>query len=555
MVHPKTFSASTTAATTAVASVRSSFDASLAPKSQPDSIEAAAATAKEMEQRLHEQMQLNLARQPSAGATSHDVRPISPIDTPTTLAGSLRHSLDGHGGKGGDIDEKKRGGVDLEKVVAALESGVVIRPGSKDSTDDDDDDEDVGPAPDGGFKAWLVVAGTFLMIMTNFGLLTSYGVFGTYYASHQLAHLPASTVSWIGSVQTFCVYAGSVVFGKLCDDFGPRWFLMVGSILTFASLLAVSWCEQFWQFVLVQGFLFGIGGSMLFLPSCTIVGQYFDRRRGLAMGIIIGAASFGGIVWPLVLSALFASPSLGFAWGTRISALLLGVMLALANAVMKPRLKPNRSSAKTTSVPWTSTYRVFANVDYAIFVAGIFFAWINFFVPYFQISSYAKLVGFDTDMASRCITIMNTASLVGRIASGPLADRYGRFNCLSIFGVLSSVSLLVLWPVPGLMDTRAGVMLLSVFYGLFSGGSIAIASACCAQLSTPRELGTRLGMLWTSAAPGLLIGPVVSTKLIDAMHSSYLGLAMWAGFMTLFGFALIVLARFRLAKWRWAAIV
>ncbi|KAN0063609.1 hypothetical protein ACQY0O_004057 [Thecaphora frezii] len=529
-----------TTTTTAVASPRDSYDADGTCKlDAPDAMQ-------EMEEKLRRQLELNLARRgaspcPVGGGEG------GAIDTPTTLAGSVRASL--------DSDDKKQ--IHLATSPERLEEALASLPSAGEG--------EPAPAPDGGFKAWLVVAGTFLMIMTNFGLLTSYGVFQTYYVANQLRHLAPSTVSWIGSIQTFCIFFGSFFFGKLCDDFGPRWILIVGSVMTFVSLLLVSFCYEFYQFVLAQGLLFGIGGSMLFLPSCAIVGQYFDKRRGLAMGIIIGAASFGGIVWPLVLSALFASPKLGFEWGTRISALLLAGLLALSNAVMKPRLKPNRSlssgsgaAAKGTqpaSLPWKSAYQVFANVDYTIFVIGIFFMWINFFVPYFQISSYAKMVGFDTNMASRCITIMNTASLFGRILSGPLADRWGRFNCLFIFGLLSSVSLLLLWPIPGLTDTRAGVMLLSVFYGLFSGGSIAIASACCAQLSTPRELGTRLGMLWTSAAPGLLIGPVVATKLVAAMHGSYLGLAMWAGLLSLFGVAFIGLARYRLAKGKWFIVV
>lgn len=94
------------------------------------------------------------------------------------------------------------------------------------------------------------------------------------------------------------------------------------------------------------------------------------------MGIIMGAASFGGIVWPLVLSALFSSPKLGFEWGTRISALLLAILLSLSNVMMKPRLKSNSQSG-SEAMPWTSFYQVFRNREYTIFVIGIFFMWIK----------------------------------------------------------------------------------------------------------------------------------------------------------------------------------
>lgn len=108
---------------------------------------------------------------------------------------------------------------------------------------------------------------------------------------------------------------------------------------------------------------------------------------------------------------------------------------------------------------------------------------------------------------------------------------------------------------PGLKGTKAGVVLLSIFYGIFSGGSIAIASACCAQLSPQRELGTRLGMLWTSAAPGLLIGPVIASTLLSRFDDDYLSLALWAGFTTFLGTCVILLLRFRQTRGRWAVVV
>ncbi len=65
------------------------------------------------------------------------------------------------------------------------------------------------------------------------------------------------------------------------------------------------------QFIIVQGVFFGLGGSMLFLPGCALVNQYFDKRKGTAMSVIIGAASFGGIIWPLILQSLFDQSKIG----------------------------------------------------------------------------------------------------------------------------------------------------------------------------------------------------------------------------------------------------
>ena len=65
--------------------------------------------------------------------------------------------------------------------------------------------------PEGGLKAYLTVLGASLSLACAFGQLNAFGTYQTWYASHQLQHLPASTISWIGSIQ-FWVFFFSVCF-------------------------------------------------------------------------------------------------------------------------------------------------------------------------------------------------------------------------------------------------------------------------------------------------------------------------------------------------------
>lgn len=65
--------------------------------------------------------------------------------------------------------------------------------------------------PEGGLKAYLTVLGAFMVLACTFGQLSAFGTYQAWYASHQLQHLPASTISWIGSLQ-FWVFFFSVRF-------------------------------------------------------------------------------------------------------------------------------------------------------------------------------------------------------------------------------------------------------------------------------------------------------------------------------------------------------
>ena len=60
--------------------------------------------------------------------------------------------------------------------------------------------------PEGGLKAYLTVLGAFVALACTFGQLTTFGTFQAWYASHQLRHMPASTISWIGSLQLWIFF-------------------------------------------------------------------------------------------------------------------------------------------------------------------------------------------------------------------------------------------------------------------------------------------------------------------------------------------------------------
>lgn len=66
--------------------------------------------------------------------------------------------------------------------------------------------------PDGGLKAWLVVAGGWCGLFCTFGLINCVGVFVEYYSEGPLAHYSVSTISWITSVEVFFMtFSGIVV--------------------------------------------------------------------------------------------------------------------------------------------------------------------------------------------------------------------------------------------------------------------------------------------------------------------------------------------------------
>ena len=117
---------------------------------------------------------------------------------------------------------------------------------SQDEQDFFEDDQ----FPDGGIKASLVVAGSLVGLMATFGLLNSVGAIQGYISTHQLADVPALTVSWIFSVFVCLSYLGGVFVGPFFDAKGSTLPLIGGLILMSGGLLATAQCKEVWQVIL-----------------------------------------------------------------------------------------------------------------------------------------------------------------------------------------------------------------------------------------------------------------------------------------------------------------
>ncbi|EGD98213.1 hypothetical protein TESG_05595 [Trichophyton tonsurans CBS 112818] len=186
----------------------------------------------------------------------------------------------------------------------------LARLGSRMSTDPDGN-----VYPEGGLEAYLVVFGCFLCLFGSFGLVNTIGTFQAYLSENQLKDYNQSTISWIFGVFSFPIFFGGLQIGPIFDAKGPKGLVLVGSTLVIGSLIALGFCTEYWQIMVVFGVVCAAGTSMVFTPAVANPGHYFFRLRGRATGLAATGGSVGGIVFPLVLDALFTK--IGFAWSTR----------------------------------------------------------------------------------------------------------------------------------------------------------------------------------------------------------------------------------------------
>jgi MFS family permease len=184
--------------------------------------------------------------------------------------------------------------------------------------------------------------GSFFIICGTFGLVSIVGIFSVYWQEHQLSEYSARDVGWIPAVNIFILLFLGVQIGPMFDRYGPRWLLIVGSVLNVGGLFILAECTAYWHFMLVYGVVIGTAGALLTTTALAVVAHWFERKRGLASGVVFVGSSVGGIVFPLVLRWAFAH--LGWKWGIRILAFLVLVMMGIGNLTIRGRLAPRPAS-------------------------------------------------------------------------------------------------------------------------------------------------------------------------------------------------------------------
>ncbi|KAJ5096084.1 hypothetical protein NUU61_005440 [Penicillium alfredii] len=323
--------------------------------------------------------------------------------------------------------------------------------GSKGSNEFESTPAPSNPPPNGGSKAWLQVVGSWFMVFNTWGTIVMFGDYQAYYENGTLFQQTSSNISWIGSIQSLMVFASGAVIGPIYDRGYLKLLLIVGTFGIVFGHMMLSLCQEFWQVVLAQGFVVGIGGGCLFVPALAVIQPYFSTRLGLAIGLAATGSSLGGVLYPVI----FINPidRVGFAWTTRIIGFIALATLAIPITVSEMRMKPPG---------WTTG-----------------------------------------NLALYLLPILNAASTFGRALPNWLADKVGAVNVVIpgslLIGVLLFCNLAV--------HSVAGIVCTALFFGFFSGIFIATPPLLFMLFTNDKsKLGSRMGIAYFLLGLSVLFG-------------------------------------------------
>ncbi|XP_020503785.2 monocarboxylate transporter 7 [Labrus bergylta] len=202
-------------------------------------------------------------------------------------------------------------------------------------------------APDGGW-GWVVAAAFFLVGVCTYGTIKSFGIF--------LQDLMEefgetnSRVSWIVSICLFVMTFNAPLSAVMTNRFGFQLVVMLGGFLMATGSITTSFTSSINQMYITYGLVAGIGYCLTFLPTLTILSQYFNRRRSL----VIAVASTGESLSMFALAPAFSALRDRMGW--RHTMVVIGVMqssLIICGALLRPIvIKPSAiQEGETDALP------------------------------------------------------------------------------------------------------------------------------------------------------------------------------------------------------------
>jgi len=307
---------------------------------------------------------------------------------------------------------------------------------------------------------------------------------------------------------------GGVLMGRLVDRYGIAAPLGLGTISLSAGYLATGWSSSLWQVALAHGLLIGFGCSATFGPLMADISHWFVQRRGIAVAIAAAGNYVAGTVWPPIVQH-FITTSGWRATHIGIGLFCLVTMFPLIFALRR-RIEDHHGDAAGAAAARRQAEAPFSPLTLQVLMclAGVACC-VAMSMPQVHIVAYCGDLGYGVARGAEMLSLMLGFGIISRIASGFIADRIGGVRTLLLGSVLQGCALFLYLCFDGLVS----LYVISALFGLFQGGIVPSYAIIVREYFSPREAGTRVGLVLMATLLGMALGGWMSGWIFDLTGS------------------------------------
>lgn len=399
------------------------------------------------------------------------------------------------------------------------------------------------------YYGWVVVAasaiglffGAFPIVVFSFGVF--YPAFVRDFHSGRAAVAFAFTLH--NSVGLVC----AVWIGALVDRFGPRRIILPGlTALGIVLLSAQAIGAAIWQLYIFYVALGAVSCATTALPYSLAVSSWFDRRRGLALGTMMGGLGAGAIVVPPVAQWLI----LHYGWRATFAiagcaSLIVGiptVAVFLRDASGEPQCKthPTLKPSEAQDLAWEEVWR---SSRFWIMIAVFMTTSASVHACFIHLPQIVAHADATATKAAIITSLLGAAVLIGRVGTGYFLDRYfGPYVTSFLFsaGAIGVALLLI-------RATDSTTYIAAFLVGLAFGAEMDVMAFLLGRYFGVHNLGKAFGVAFAAFVLAGGLGPLIMAFAFDKTGSYRLAL----GFFSLASAAASVVVA-RLGSYRFSAI-
>jgi len=384
------------------------------------------------------------------------------------------------------------------------------------------------------FYGWYIVAAGFVCLWISVGIgFYSFPVFFV-----ELSENLGWGRGWTTAAISVTFIVGGLVspiVGRLVPKYGARNVVLAGSLITSGAFVLLGLMQTLWQFYLICLAL-AVGLSCTgTIPTSYAVSDWFHKRRGTAMGIMMVGVGLGGLVFvPLTRKLIDA-----FGW--RITFVIYAVFVSLvllpsAAAVFRRRpaelgVLPDGELRGETKDPSEALVRKdIASTRYAVdwalrdairtrafwVIAGAFILATFGQSPILvhQVA-YFQDIGISPEKAAQALGLCAFLGIAGKLFFGAMADRFpSRYAMALCFGLQAGGTVILLCT-PALGSPFWFV----IIWGFAMGGIITLEPLIIAECFGIKSYGVILGTVYILTAFGGSAGAPFAGFIFDVNRS------------------------------------
>ena len=304
---------------------------------------------------------------------------------------------------------------------------------------------------------------------------------------------------------------GNFLIGKIIDKFGLKLPIIFAIIILVSSYLIAMISTEFWHLLILQIFM-GTAAATFFGPSMADIGNFFEKRRGLAVAIIASANYVAGAFWPLIISYFLEFTTykeVYFYIAIICIVIMFPIALSLknniANNVSNNDLGLEANTLNNLSPNTLQILLILAGIGCCLAMA----------MPQVHIVALCVERGFGLSIGAEILAVMLFSGMISRVGFGYLSDKIGPVYTLFIGSLLQMLSLVFFLP----FDSQLSLYIVSLMFGLSQGGIVPAYAMIIRKYLPIEQVGERVGLVIMATIVGMGLGGWMSGEIFDITQS------------------------------------